>query len=1135
MSEHIKVSVFMPCFNESEIIRDTIKHYRTNFPNCSITFYDNFSTDNSEEIALSLDCKVIKWNTGNKIDDTKLRDLKNNCWKSAKDGWIIMADMDEWICIDEAQLINEDKKGVTILSTKGFNMHGDSKSITLDDINIQSVNKGFYNISYSKHICFNRTKISEINYEHGAHKCYPIGNIKYSKREYVIKHMVFLGLPFLIEKMKMKHKRSHDMRQVGLATHYTNDINTITQRYESHKKACININVPIMYMIYDTMRKPQKQLKFIHITKTAGTSIEDEGTNEKNKGRPEVLWGRNHEEYGWWHEMFPRKSKDMKNRYDWFMVVRNPYTRIISEMHYIFEKITDIEEFNSQLTKCLKYLVSNKDNFNHPYQRAQGDHFTEQHKYLDNSSVIHVLYFENIKEEFECLVGIYGFNNMKLEKVKYKSKNKFNIKDISKDNIELINNIYKKDFDTFGYTLLDYDTIQENNKCFTSSKRYIHNKNVIYDDNEDKGDHIDNYLYKDETVNKNIICPDNSRKKYAIVFLTNIPSEYLIKVSESLKNMSYTIFICVDDNDYKSKETNINIIQYSNDECVNNGYKNSNYLIKLNGTTSWDKALYHFCTKDTSFDYVWFIEENTFIPDYNLINIIDNKYLLEDILSKSDIINDNGELNWHWKQAHNKLPLPWMKSLVYAIRLSKSVLSLVDRYVKKNNQLLFIEFLFHTLALHKNLNIKSIHELRGIEYNKKWSTSEFEPDSLYHPVKREININTNLRELKYIPISRIANKYMCDLSKELKTAWGETHTEYGWRFEKFINKPTELKNKYDWLMIVRNPYTRILSEYMFFNTTMKLNNTVKDFNKFIKKWVTNIEKNIEGDPKFGRKIGDHFTEQYKYYDETAKIHIVKYENLQEELIPVLSKYNYSTDISTFEIETQFPYQRDDINDENINLINHVYDKDFELFGYEKINVDIVVQKQLKFIHITRTGGTSIEQDGLDKNIFWGRYDRSYGIFDEPFNIKSEALKRNYEWFTVVRNPYTRVISEYNYLKIVLKIKNPDDPKVFNSYIEKWLLMLKNNPKPQIHGYHLIPQCKYIDANHKITILKFENLTHEFNELMDKYEYPVKLTKLVSISNKVVTVTHLSENNIKLIKEIYKEDFEMFGYCINLYI
>ena len=70
-----------------------------------------------------------------------------------------------------------------------------------------------------------------------------------------------------------------------------------------------------------------KELKFIHITKTGDTSIEDIGKNNN------IIWGRFHEEYGWWHEPFIRKHESLKSKYNWFTVVRNPYTRVISEFY----------------------------------------------------------------------------------------------------------------------------------------------------------------------------------------------------------------------------------------------------------------------------------------------------------------------------------------------------------------------------------------------------------------------------------------------------------------------------------------------------------------------------------------------------------------------------------------------------------------------------------------------------------------------------------------------------------------------------------------------------------------------------------------------------------------------------------
>ncbi|CAL1164223.1 unnamed protein product [Cladocopium goreaui] len=81
----------------------------------------------------------------------------------------------------------------------------------------------------------------------------------------------------------------------------------------------------------------RKELKFIHITKTGGTAIEDWA-----KGRG-LRWGRFHSEYGArglpgspWHHPFPKLPSSLRHRYDWFLVVRDPVERIVSEYYCPF-------------------------------------------------------------------------------------------------------------------------------------------------------------------------------------------------------------------------------------------------------------------------------------------------------------------------------------------------------------------------------------------------------------------------------------------------------------------------------------------------------------------------------------------------------------------------------------------------------------------------------------------------------------------------------------------------------------------------------------------------------------------------------------------------------------------------------
>lgn len=234
----MNIHLFLLCYNESVLLPHTIKHYKTYLPNCVITIYDNESTDDSVQIARDLGCNVISWNSQNCIDDFKYKEIKNNCWKSVDSAWIIMADMDEFLCITQEELQLEMNAGVTILNTIGHDMIGESTTIDLSDIQLCDIKKYVVNHYESKKLCFLRPDIQEINYECGAHTCNPIGNVAYSSTVYINKHMSSLGLPFLTNKLTERYKRAEKMRSHGMAFHYKSDKSEIETMYASLLSSC---------------------------------------------------------------------------------------------------------------------------------------------------------------------------------------------------------------------------------------------------------------------------------------------------------------------------------------------------------------------------------------------------------------------------------------------------------------------------------------------------------------------------------------------------------------------------------------------------------------------------------------------------------------------------------------------------------------------------------------------------------------------------------------------------------------------------------------------------------------------------------------------------------------------------------
>jgi len=225
------INIFILCYNEHVLLPHTIDHYKRYLPNCNITIYDNESTDDSVEIAKNLGCEVIKFTSNNEQNEFTQVYIKNNCWKNINSGWCIVIDMDEWLCITEEELKREEGKGTTILKVIGLNIIGESKNTELTDMNLHSINKLVYSKSECKSLCFLRPQIQEMNYSSGAHTAKPLGIIKYSLTSYLNKHMCYLGLEFLINKMKCRYERTYKMREVGMDLHYSNDIMKITNEY----------------------------------------------------------------------------------------------------------------------------------------------------------------------------------------------------------------------------------------------------------------------------------------------------------------------------------------------------------------------------------------------------------------------------------------------------------------------------------------------------------------------------------------------------------------------------------------------------------------------------------------------------------------------------------------------------------------------------------------------------------------------------------------------------------------------------------------------------------------------------------------------------------------------------------------
>eukprot|EP00438_Fugacium_kawagutii_P023976 Skav204021 [mRNA] locus=scaffold229:36511:37692:+ [translate_table: standard] len=232
---------------------------------------------------------------------------------------------------------------------------------------------------------------------------------------------------------------------------------------------------------------------------------------------------------------------------------------------------------------------------------------------------------------------------------------------------------------------------------------------------------------------------------------------------------------------------------------------------------------------------------------------------------------------------------------------------------------------------------------------------------------------------------------------------------------------------------------------------------------------------------------------------------------------------------------------------------------------QKIGLNLRATKRkrcLKFIHIPKTAGTKIESMGE-----WGRGDGNLTCLgkqrchqfrhrqccfpthtkdvncsvwhtpptDDPLLAKSYSRCNT---FCVVRHPISRWISEYQWHILYWSTRrgrDPCSPQVLAEYSED----VMNYSFPSVDyraDCHRVPQSKYVVSNDGQRLLcnhviRFENLTAEFNALMKAYKLPQRMDRNKSNSVGTDCTIHISETLKKWIYTNYQSDFQLFGYSV----
>jgi hypothetical protein len=227
---------------------------------------------------------------------------------------------------------------------------------------------------------------------------------------------------------------------------------------------------------------PEK-LIFVHVPKTGGSSVEEFIMNHYGYKRNECLLchGFGIDLNSPEHDLFPYPTMHYKlktilriaeankaqidNTWTIFTIVRNPYYKFLSEL--FFQHYTSLKYNYHMLPDTAKGMYLNScidEYFNHPFKKNYHSyHSLEQYKFFEDVNINYQIFkfeegLENIvkklgfeiKEKFPHLLDISS--NAGVPKPNYS-------KMLTPYLVETINTRYEKDFEVFGYKMLDPITL----------------------------------------------------------------------------------------------------------------------------------------------------------------------------------------------------------------------------------------------------------------------------------------------------------------------------------------------------------------------------------------------------------------------------------------------------------------------------------------------------------------------------------------------------------------------------------------------------------------------------------------------------------------------------------------------------
>lgn len=243
---------------------------------------------------------------------------------------------------------------------------------------------------------------------------------------------------------------------------------------------------------------------------------------------------------------------------------------------------------------------------------------------------------------------------------------------------------------------------------------------------------------------------ENTTSKKAVCFLATSYSPGLIKrinqlIGTCVPYHPYDVYLCVDKLDTLppsiDKQTKCKLIRSNAQRCESDGFMGT-VLWCRDRACSRDKALHYFAVVNTSYDHVWFVEDDVLFEGFSSFASIDKRFGDNlDLLTRAHRIRTDREpeaLDWHWPVVVDKIGSPWTASMICVIRLSKRMLECLRQYAHSHKRLFLDESIFGTLCMHNRLAIGIVPEFEPVMCCTSVPDVQvpLQKGFFYHPVKK---------------------------------------------------------------------------------------------------------------------------------------------------------------------------------------------------------------------------------------------------------------------------------------------------------------------------------------------------------------------------------------------------------------